>query len=201
VDVANPRRVPTLRSVSFQTSGRVAIGGSYGFSEPKPLKVLVPASAFRLESAQEADGWRVRNGYAFTPTVAGSAGDVPLVAALSDLPHAADIVGFRCFVFDSVELDEAPGEADLDDLQIGFFLRRQRRLSTSSEQIAAAIGGTEGESLSIRTVAAGSFNLSRVDRNDYAYRIEGLYNSESAGESLRFYGCELDLDVRFVDPR
>lgn len=192
-------RVPRF-PVTFRTDGSVAIAGSYQFTEPKELDYFVPASAFQLRRSDEEDGWELKDGYGFVTRVSGTAGDIDLVATLTDLPGRANLRQFDCHAFDDVELDEAPGEPDIEDLFFHMDLVRYRPESTAlGEIVATAELLTEGATpeMQANPSAVVDRTISGVD----AYRIEGLYRAESQGSLLRFYGCTLRLEISEIDPR
>lgn len=196
-----PARIRLPRfPVTFQTDGSVAIAGSYQFTEPKAFDYFVPASAFQLRRSDEEDGWELKEGYGFVTRVSGTAGDIELVAALTDLPGRAKLRQFDCHAFDNVELDEAPGEPDIEDLFFHMDLVSHRPESTSlGEVVATAELLTEGATPEMQSnpSAVVDHTISPAD----GYRIEGLYRAESQGSFLRFYGCTLRLEISEIDPR
>lgn len=197
-----PALVPTPKppdAVSFRADGGVVIGGDYRFTEPRLLSYRIPPSAFRLERSDEDEGWRLQDGYGFVPTMSGAVADVHLVAPLLDLPVGARLVSFHCDGLDGVEIDEPPGEADVDDLLMTMALARRRDNSQSVEVLATTSMLTEGALDSVRSSLSGTTSHVISSANDY--QIEVVYKPESQGSSLRFYGCSVRLEVDRLDPR
>lgn len=195
------RADPTPRfPISFSVDESMAVGGRYFFSEPVEIDYFVPASAFQLRRSDEEDGWELKDDYGFVTRVSGEAGDIHLVAALPDLPAPATLRTFHCHAQDNVELDEAPGEPDIEDLFFHMDLVGDALLSTDpGDVVATAELLTDGASTVIQSNASPVFDtpLSVL----HAHRIEGLYRAESQGGNLRFYGCTIGLAITRLDPR
>lgn len=158
-----------------------------------------PAGAFELLGNREPYTWDTAFG-AGSLVEGANFTTVRLAAPLVDLPDGAEVVDFRCVGYDNVEIDEAPGETDLDDLTLDMQLVRRNRSGTANEVMASALLRTEGANQTIQSDVALTILEPVINRSVYSYWIEGDYLAESKGRSLRFYGCELLLAIDHLNP-
>lgn len=174
----------------LRVSGDLVATGDYAFATPRTVRVSVPAEDFSLFRSDEDDVWWVSSGGGFAFINGGTAPrDVPLRTGVA-LPDGATITGFRCFYYDDWGAGESTG-----NLHLIAELARRHRSETFAVPLASVSAFSSGASTELFVVADDSVDSPLVDNAEYDYRVAAQVEADSVSQHLRFYGCEIELEV------
>ncbi|HEX6200859.1 MAG TPA: hypothetical protein VF150_11375, partial [Thermoanaerobaculia bacterium] len=109
-------------------------------------------------------------------------------------PDGATITGFTCFYYDDYD-----GGGGAGNLTLWAELRRQERGNpTGNDSLALLTVVSSGTSTALLSVSDESIEFPAVDRATHDYQVIAVVSIDIVNFNLRFYGCEVSLDVEYL---
>lgn len=179
----------------LRVSGDLVATGDYTFSATRTIRIPVPASAFQpLRTDDDEVWWNTGSDFAFinggvTPY------DFAFVTPLT-LPQGSTVTRFACAYFDNWDSGGGAGnlslQAELD--------RRPRTADIQDAALASVFVTSSGTSTNLFTVMDDTIDNGVIDNEAYNYWILGQVSADSLSQNLRFYGCEIFVQVDRLTP-